>query len=138
MNPDRSHLGSLEESDLVIPVVEESARIEKVVRPTARVRVSTEVTDHVERIEADLAREEIEVLRVPVNQPVDAVPPIREENGVMIYPVVEEVLVVEKRLVLREEVHLIRRRRSERVEHEVPIRRTEAVVTRTALDNPES
>ena len=137
MNPDRSRFGSLEESDLVIPVVEESARIEKVVRPVSRVRVSTEVTDHVERVEADLAREEIEVVRVPMNQPVDAVPPIREENGTMIYPVVEEVLVVEKRLVLREEVHLIRRRLSDHVQQDVPVRRTEAVVTRTAVDPAE-
>lgn len=134
MNPDSTRHGSLEESDLVIPVVEESARIEKVMRPTARVRVSTEVTDHVERVEADLAREEIEVVRVPMNKPVDAVPPIREEGGTMIYPVVEEVLVVEKRLVLREEVHLIRRRHSEHVQQDVPVRRTEAVVERTRIE----
>lgn len=120
-------------SELVIPVVEERARLETVVRPTGRVRVSTEVSERLEHVEADLTFEEVEVVRVAKNEPVDAVPPIREEGGVMIYPVVEEVLVVEKRLVLREEVHLVRHRRSERVGQDVPVRRSEAVVERTAL-----
>jgi stress response protein YsnF len=58
-------------------------------------------------------------------------PPIRIEGDVTIYPVVEEVLVVERRLVLREEVHVTRRRRVEHVGEDVPVRRTEARVERT-------
>ena len=118
-------------SDVVIPIVEETARLEKVVRETGRVRVTTGVTEQLERVEADLRHEEIDVKRIPRDEPVASVPPIRIEGDVTIYPVVEEVLVVERRLVLREEVHVTRRRRIEHVEEDVPVRRTEARVERT-------
>ena len=126
-----------EPADLVIPLVEETARVDKVVRETGRVLVSTDITEQLQRVEADLVHETFEVERIPRNEQVSAVPPVRQEDGVLIYPVVEEVLVVEKRLVLREEVHLIRRRHSDRVQQDVPVRRTEAVVTRTAVDDPD-
>lgn len=119
-----------ESLEMVIPVVQETARLDKVVRETGRVRITTGVRETLERVEADLLHEEIEVVRVPRNEPVSAVPPVRHEGGVMIYPVVEEVLVVEKRLILREEVHVIRRRHAEHVEQDVPVRRTEAIVER--------
>jgi stress response protein YsnF len=40
---------------------------------------------------------------------VETAPEIRTESDVTILPVVEEVLVVEKRLVLKEELHIRRR-----------------------------
>jgi stress response protein YsnF len=40
---------------------------------------------------------------------VETAPEIRTEGDVTILPVVEEVLVVEKRLVLKEELHIRRR-----------------------------
>ena len=119
------------EAEIVIPVVEEHARVDKVVRETGRVRVSTHTTEQIERVQADLLQETIEIERVPKNEPVSAIPPVRQEGGVLIYPVVEEVLVVEKRLMLTEEVHVIRRRRSEHIEQDVPVRRMEPVVERT-------
>ncbi len=48
----------------------------------------------------------------------------------MIYPVVEEVLVVEKRLILKEEIRLVRQRSSEHFEQDVMVRSTEATVER--------
>lgn len=120
-----------ESVDLVFPVVEETARLDKVVRETGRVRVSTHVTEQLQRVQADLLHETIEIERVPRDEQVSAVPPVREEDGVLIYSVVEEVLVVEKRLILREEVRVIRRRRTEHVQQDVPVRRMEPVVERT-------
>lgn len=118
-------------ADLVIPLVEESARIDKVVRETGRVLVTTEVTEQLQRVEADLVHETFEVERIPRNEQVSAVPPVRQEDGALIYPVVEEVLVVEKRLILREEVRVVRRRRTEHVQQDVPVRRTEPIIERT-------
>ena len=118
-------------SDVVIPVVEETARLDKVVRETGRVRVTTGVSEQIERVEADLQHEDIEVTRIPRDETVASVPPIRIEGDVTVYPVVEEVLVVERRLVLREEVHVTRRRRVEHVAEDVAVRRTEARVERT-------
>jgi stress response protein YsnF len=56
---------------------------------------------------------------VPIDKVVDKVPTIRQENDTTIIPVLEEVLVVEKRLVLKEELHI--RRRLAQVDVEVPV-----------------
>ncbi len=124
-------MNETEPADLVIPLVEETARIDKVIRETGRVLVSTEVTEQLQHVEADLVHETFEVERIPRNEQVSAVPPVRQEGGVLIYPVVEEVLVVEKRLILREEVRVVRRRRTEHVQQDVPVRRMQPVIERT-------
>jgi uncharacterized protein (TIGR02271 family) len=63
-----------------------------------------------EEIEAELLREEVTIHRVPVNEYVDSPPPIRYEDDRIIVPVLEEVLVVEKRLLVKEEVVITKRR----------------------------
>ena len=57
-----------------------------------------------------LWREEVEVTRVPMQRVVDGPVPVREENDTTIISVVEEVLVVEKRWMLREEIHIRKQR----------------------------
>ena len=76
---------------------------------TGRVRVQT-LTDTIEELaHAEVQRESVEVTRVPIDKVVETAPEIRTEGDVTILPIVEEVLVVEKRLVLKEEVHIRRR-----------------------------
>ena len=43
--------------------------------------------------------------RVPVGRFVDAAPPVRHEADVTILPVTEEIVVTERRLILKEEIH---------------------------------
>jgi stress response protein YsnF len=83
-----------------------------------------------EMTQASLERETVEVTRVPVDRVVDEAPAIRTENDVTIVPVLEEVLVVEKRLVLKEELHIRRQTRSEDVQVPVQLRKQRAVVER--------
>jgi stress response protein YsnF len=61
-------------------------------------------------------------------------PPSREEGDTLVIPVVEEVAVVVKRLVLREEVRLRFVHTEEPFEAEVALRRQEATVERVAQD----
>ena len=68
--------------------------------------------------EVEVGRDEVSVERVTVNRPITAVPAPRQEGDTLVYPVVEEVLVTEKRLMLREEIRITRRR----VTEPVPIR----------------
>jgi len=119
----------------IITLVEEHATVTKRMVETGlvRVRTETETVDHVES--AELGIERIEVERRPVNAWVDAIPPLREEGDITILPVVEERLVVEKRLFVTEEIHIRRVRSTERVELPVALRRQYAVVERLA---PES
>ena len=75
-------------------------------------------------------REEVEVVRVAVGRQVDAPPPPREEGDTLIIPVLEEVLVVEKRLVLVEELHVSKRRVEERRPQSFTLRKEEVVAER--------
>jgi stress response protein YsnF len=50
--------------------------------------------------------EQVEIERVAINRVIDEPVSIRHEGDTTIIPLLEEVLVIEKRLVLREEVHI--------------------------------
>ena len=115
---------------LVIPLVEE--RLETGVRRsvTGKLRVSTHVTEREEVADLPLLEEEVEVRRVPVGKVVDGPVPVRQEGDTVIVPVLEEVLVVEKRLMLREEVRLTTRRSQTHRPQRVTLRREEATVER--------
>jgi stress response protein YsnF len=120
---------------LTIPVVEETARIEKQVTATGRIRVRTETHDQILR--ESLRSDCVAVTRVPVNRTLasgEAAPVARVEDGVTIIPVLEEILVVEKRLVLKEEVHIRQTSSDEDVEVPVTLRRQRAVVERLSAD----
>ena len=119
-----------DDADLVIPIVQERAVVAKHERTTGRVRISTEVQTRTEHVETDLVRQDIQILRVPVNRPIDAVPDVRMEGEVMVYPIVEEVVVVTKQLMLKEELRVSRKRTIERHGEDVTLSRTEAVVER--------
>jgi stress response protein YsnF len=114
----------------VIPIVEEEARIEKRETVTGRVRVRTHVDVVQEPVRASLEEETVEVTRVAVNREITTAPEVRTENGVTIVPVIEEVLVVEKRLVLKEELHIRRQTRTEEVEVPVELRKERVEVER--------
>jgi uncharacterized protein (TIGR02271 family) len=114
----------------VLPLVEEEVRVGTRTVTTGRVTVRT-ITETVEDVaRVALSGAEVEVERVPVGRRVDAPPPVREENGVLIVPVIEEVAVIETRLVLREELHIRRRQTSETVEVPVALRRQRAEIDR--------
>ncbi|WP_264048499.1 YsnF/AvaK domain-containing protein [Methylobacterium flocculans] len=118
---------------VLVPLIEETARIEKRVVETGRVRVSTH-TDTVEQVLRETLRgDAVEVTRVPVNRTLgegEVAPQVRNEGGVIVIPVLEEVLVVEKRLVLKEEVHVRHTASGEEVEFPVTLRRQRAEIER--------
>ncbi len=102
-------------------------KIETVVR-AARTTQLREV-----HVDEPVAIERIEVERVPIGRQVDAAPPVREEGDTTILSIVEEVVVVEVRLMLKEEVRLRRVRTTERHVETVIVREQKVAVTRTLL-----
>lgn len=119
---------------IVMPLAVEDAVVSKQVRRTL-VRASRTTSNRSEAVEVDLKQEQVVIERVPIGRIVDAVPPVRQEGDVTILPVVEEELVVVRRLVLKEEVHI--RRVQTTVPHleTVTLRQQHVSVTRTALDD---
>jgi len=110
-----------------LPLVEEVLNVEKQ-QTTRKVRVHTKLEIVEERIEAELTTEEVFVTRKTVNAYVDTAPTIRTVGDLTIIPVLEEVLVLEKKLLLREEIHIQRKEISETVVETVPVRKQRAVI----------
>lgn len=119
-----------------IPIVAEEAHVAKRASETERVTVRT--TPEEERIvlHAALSREQVDVTRIPIGREVAEAPQVRTEGDVTIVPVLEERLVVEKRLFLVEELHLRRSTRIEQVEIPTSVRRMRVEIEREDL-NPE-
>jgi uncharacterized protein (TIGR02271 family) len=123
----------------VIPVLSEELSVERRSHVTGGVRLHKHVTERVARVDEPLVYERVTVERVPVGQPVPEgqIPVVREHDGVMIVPVFEEVLVVEKRLMLKEELHVRRIREETRDRREIPLRSEHVDVERFGADGRE-
>jgi uncharacterized protein (TIGR02271 family) len=121
-----------------LPLYEEHLNVEKRTVETGRVRVKTLVDETQVWVREDLEREEVDVTRVPIDREVEAAPEVRFDGDIIVVPVVEEVIVVERRLVLKEELHIRRRTVVDHVEEPVTLRRTRAEVERIDLDDPAS
>jgi stress response protein YsnF len=101
---------------------------------TGKVRVRT-VTDTAEELaRATLQSDTVEIIRVPIDKVVETAPGIRTEGDVTIVPVIEEVLVVEKRLVLKEELHIRCHATTETVEVPITLRKQRVIMEREAPD----
>ena len=128
-DPDEVHMPD-DIRDTVIPLHEEELSVSKRQVVTGRVRVETVTREHEQLVDTQLARERVEVERIAIGTPIDAIPAVRQDGDTTIIPVVEEVLVVERRLVLKEEIHIHRVRTTEQHQERVTLRRQEAVITR--------
>ena len=97
---------------------------------TVRVETTTRTRDH--HIDEPLLHTRVQVQRVPIGRTVTAVPPVREEGETTILP------VVERRLVLKEEVHVRRVQVAEHHTETVTTREQTAEICRTKPDSPKS
>ncbi|WP_159871727.1 YsnF/AvaK domain-containing protein [Novosphingobium sp. 9U] len=124
--------------ELHIPIVEEEARVLKHSIATERVDVRTSKHERHVVVRDEVRREHVEVTRFLKNIEVSRAPEVRIEGDVTIVPVLEERLVVEKRLFLVEELHLRRTVQTEQVELPATLRRTDVDIERHDLDPKES
>lgn len=125
------------EDGLAIPILEEELDIHKRIVDTARVRIHKRVHEHEEIVDDPLFEEEVNVQRVPINRIIEEPLPSRVEGTTLIVPVVKEVLVVQKQLMLVEEIHVTKARRSVRRPQSVTLRHEDVVVERVEVDKGE-
>lgn len=111
---------------LVVPVVVEELEVQKRVVETGKVRITKVVHEREAVIDEPLFREEVEVERVPIHRVVDGPIPVRYDDETLIVSVIEETLVVEKRLMLKEEWHIRKRRVETHKPQRVTLRGEEA------------
>ena len=122
--------------ETVIPLLAEEIAVSKQVVETGRVQVARVTHEREQLIDELLAHATVEIDRIPIGRQVEAMPAIRDEGDTIVIPIVEEVLVVERRLLLKEEVRVRRVRSTERHQESVTIRHHEAVVTRLPVEPP--
>ena len=116
----------------VLPLHAETINVSRrKVETVVRAARTTELREVV--VDEPLTIERIEVERIPIGRRVDVAPPVREEGDTTVISVVEEVVVVERRLMLKEEVRLRRVRTTERHVETVIVREQKVAVTRTPL-----
>ena len=115
----REH-GVPQDTPLVVPVLVEELEVQKRLVETGKVRITKVVHERETLVDEPLFQDKVAITRVPIQRVVDGPVPVREENGTTIISIVEEVLVVEKRLMLREEIHI----RQQRIETHQPQRVT--------------
>lgn len=140
MDDPRHRDHELHDDRQVLPVVEERLEVSRRRHETGRVRVTKRVEERREVVDEPTVHERVEVTRVPIGRVVSAAPSVREEGDVTIVPVLEEVVVVEKRLVLKEELHIRRVREEVRAPQEVTLRTERVEVERGGerLSEPEA
>jgi uncharacterized protein (TIGR02271 family) len=115
---------------IVMPVIAETLDVQKRKVETGGVRIKKIVHEREEVVDEPLMREEVQVKRVPVNRVVDAPVPVRHVGNTMIISLLEEVLVVEKRLMLKEELHITKGEIETYKPQRITLRSEEAVVER--------
>ena len=116
--------------NISVPVIEEELEVGKRRVEGDRVSVRTVARERTELVEQPLESTEVEIERIAIDREIDTAPDIRNDGDTMIIPVVEERLVVEKRLFLREEIHVHRRRVVTQFRQNVTLRSQEVVVER--------
>jgi uncharacterized protein (TIGR02271 family) len=123
-------LGRQIPEEVAIPLIEERLSITKRQVESGRVRVQVTVEEREETVTEELLRDELQIEHVPKNVRLTEVPRVRVEGNTTIVPVVKEVVVTEKALMLVEEIHICRRPIAEVTEIPVNLRSERATVER--------
>jgi uncharacterized protein (TIGR02271 family) len=122
------------EPPLVLAVMAEVLNVQTRRVETGCVRIHTTVQAREVLVDEPLLREEVIIERVPVNRMVEGPIPVRYEGNTMILSLLDEVLVVETRLLLKEEVHLTTRRTDTHTPERVTRRHEDVTIERVDLE----
>jgi uncharacterized protein (TIGR02271 family) len=123
-----------------VPLLEEQVQFGTRVVDLGEIRVNKTVEEREEVRRGPLAREDVQIERIRVNRPVEAPEQRRQEGDWLVIPIMEEVFVVRKQLMVTEEIRIRKHLVTE--EHEVreTLRREHASIedTRSAEAMPSS
>ena len=125
-----SEPGVHQDEPIVVPVLVEELEVQTRVVETGKVRITKVIHEHETVVDESLWRDNVAISRLPMQRVVEGPIPMREEQGTTIISVVEEVLVVEKRWMLREEIHVRKRRTETHQPQQITLRSEEVQVER--------
>ena len=114
-------------------VIHEQVQVDKKVVETSVVQLTKRVSEDRQVVDLPTSREEITVERVARNQYVETPPSVRYEGDTMIIPVVQEVLVTQKKILLVEEVYVTKHKVHQHQSEEVVLRKEAIIVERIPI-----
>ena len=124
------HSSANSTDDPKLTLLAEELTVGKEAVETGRVRVSKQTHTREVAVDEDLLRESAEIETIPIGRQIFEMPSVRHEGETIIVPIVEEILHTERRLILKEEIRITRRKTTEQFHDRVTLRYQEAVVTR--------
>jgi uncharacterized protein (TIGR02271 family) len=117
------------EGSTVIPVIQEFLKVGKETVETGKVIAVKKVLSDEKVVSGPVSHDEIDIERIPIGQYVKAAPkPFRYEGDTLVIPVVKEELVVQKRLLVVEELRITKRVIKSEFEQQVTLRREEVEI----------
>jgi uncharacterized protein (TIGR02271 family) len=121
---------SRDKDQVVVPLHAEEVSVAKKRVVTGHVKVGTVTRETEQVVHELLEHEHVEIERTAIGKQVDKAPPVRQVGDTLIIPILEEIVVVERRLLLKEEVRVRRTREKQPYQERVVLRKQEAVITR--------
>lgn len=127
-------------SPVTVPLIAETAEVEKTTVDLGGYRVSKRVESHDETVSTATWHQEVIIDRRAIGQqlPPGERPEPYYEGETFVIPVLREILVTEKRLVLIEEIRVQTLERQEPISRQVTLRHEEVTVEKLRPDNPDS
>jgi len=121
-----------EGESITIPVINEELLVSSKTVETGRVLISKKVFEEESVVNSMVSSEEVIVEKKEINQYVEVAPEaVRQEGNVTIISVVKEVLVIQKRLLLVEELHITKHKKEEPVVISETVRKEEIHILRS-------
>ena len=115
-----------------VPVIEEQLQVATKLVERGYVTITKNVVHEDAIINQALNHEEVIIEKKEINQYVNAIPPaVRQEGDKTIISVFKEVAVVEKKIMLVEEIHITKRTINTNVAVRESIRKENVVINRT-------
>lgn len=116
-----------------IPLIEEQLNVGVRKVETGKVLIHKKVVSEEVSQEVPVTQEEVQIEHVAINQYIETAPATRYESDTTIISVVKEVLVVEKRLILIEELHITKRQVTSNTTVTETLRKEEIEINRVDL-----
>jgi len=115
-----------------LPLIEERVRVDKVAVDQGGYRIGKRVEVREDRIDEELRRDDVRIERRPIGRtlPAGSAPVPHHDGDTLVIPVLRETVVVEKRLVLVEEVRITRTAVTERLQQPVTLRTEQIEIER--------
>ena len=120
--------------DLTLPVLREELNVEIRKHVTGIVRLAKTVRQIDGVVDERLTSDSVSVERVPINRYVEEPALVRQEGDTVVFPVMEEILITTKQLVLREEIRVTRHRQESRYQEVIPLQAEEVFIERLGPD----